>query len=163
MLRLYLYARVRVFCAQIAHGTAGAACTRSSLRPLFKRRANEDANLGRNVSRERECVSTRHCERSDLSAVARRAKADTRDRLDHPHVAEPAIGRAFARHVGSCGLPSGQFCGGRGWIDTRLDRLPREYRREPVQSGVAMPSFGMRMTGQQSDYFFVYALGLKWR
>ena len=33
MLRLYLYARVRVFHAQIAHGTAGAACTRSSLRP----------------------------------------------------------------------------------------------------------------------------------
>ena len=36
MLPLDLYARVRVFCAQIAHETAGAACTRSSLRPLFQ-------------------------------------------------------------------------------------------------------------------------------
>ena len=42
---------------QIARGTAGAASTRSSLRPLFKRRANEDANLGRSASRECETVS----------------------------------------------------------------------------------------------------------
>jgi hypothetical protein len=33
MLPLNLYARVRVFCAQIARETAGAASTRSSLRP----------------------------------------------------------------------------------------------------------------------------------
>ncbi len=35
MSRLYLYARVRFFCA-MAHETAGAAGTRSSLRPLFE-------------------------------------------------------------------------------------------------------------------------------
>ena len=46
-------------CA-IAHETAGAARTRSSLRPLFSRRANEGANLGRNASREREVISSRH-------------------------------------------------------------------------------------------------------
>jgi hypothetical protein len=30
-----LYARVRFFCALVAHETAGAARTRCSLRPLF--------------------------------------------------------------------------------------------------------------------------------
>jgi hypothetical protein len=35
MLLLYLYARMRVLSAQIPHETAGAARTRSSLRPLF--------------------------------------------------------------------------------------------------------------------------------
>src|SRR5687768_17210511 len=38
--------------AQIERETAGAASTRSSLRPLSFRRANEDANLGRSASRE---------------------------------------------------------------------------------------------------------------
>ena len=50
--------------AQIARETAGAASTRSSLRPLILRRANEDANLGRIVPRERD-VYPRHCERSE--------------------------------------------------------------------------------------------------
>ena len=36
-----------VLFAQIARETAGAASTRSSLRPQFSKRANEDANLGR--------------------------------------------------------------------------------------------------------------------
>src|SRR6187549_471321 len=46
------------FClAQIARGTAGAASTRSSLRPLFKRRA-KNANLGRKAPRECETIST---------------------------------------------------------------------------------------------------------
>src|SRR5947208_9277997 len=47
-----------VLFAQIARETAGAASTRSSLRPLISRRANVDANLGRIVSRDRETVST---------------------------------------------------------------------------------------------------------
>src|SRR5438552_8163237 len=42
--------------AQIARETAGAASTRSSLRPLFRREPNEDANLGRSAPRERESV-----------------------------------------------------------------------------------------------------------
>src|SRR6185369_13186858 len=46
-----------VLFAQIARETAGAASTRSSLRPLISRRANEDANLGRDVPRDREIVS----------------------------------------------------------------------------------------------------------
>src|SRR5215212_2091216 len=46
-----------VLLAQIARETAGAASTRSSLRPLNKR-ANEEANLGRNAPRECETVST---------------------------------------------------------------------------------------------------------
>src|SRR6266540_983814 len=47
-----------VLFAQIARGTAGAASTRSSLRPQFSRRANEDANLGRSASRDRETIPT---------------------------------------------------------------------------------------------------------
>ena len=57
MLPLNLYARVRVFKCAIAHETAGAARTRSSLRPLFSKGANEDAGLGQNMPRERETVS----------------------------------------------------------------------------------------------------------
>src|SRR6186997_3151438 len=45
-----------VLLAQIARETAGAASTRSSLRPLFSRRANEDANLGYIVPRDREVI-----------------------------------------------------------------------------------------------------------
>ena len=47
-----------VLFAQIARETAGAACTRSSLRPQFSKRANEDANLGRKAPREGETIST---------------------------------------------------------------------------------------------------------
>jgi hypothetical protein len=42
-------------CAKVhilAHETAGAACTRHSLRPLFFRRDNEFEELGRNTLRE---------------------------------------------------------------------------------------------------------------
>src|SRR6185436_1616155 len=49
-----------VLFAQIARETAGAASTRSSLRPQFSMRANEDAKLGRNASREREVVFNCH-------------------------------------------------------------------------------------------------------
>src|SRR2546427_10070454 len=49
-----------VLFAQIARETAGAASTRSSLRPQFSRRANEDANLGRSASRDREVILSRH-------------------------------------------------------------------------------------------------------
>src|SRR6478672_7738010 len=51
--------------AQIARETAGAASTRSSLRPLSSGGPNENANLGRSTPRECETVSTRHCERSE--------------------------------------------------------------------------------------------------
>ena len=47
-----------VLFAQIARETAGAASTRSSLRPLFRRGTNEDASLGRNAPRDREVIST---------------------------------------------------------------------------------------------------------
>src|SRR5437870_1982121 len=47
-----------VLFAQIARETAGAASTRSSLRPPISRRANEDANLGRCAPREGEGMSS---------------------------------------------------------------------------------------------------------
>src|SRR5258708_38680564 len=51
--------------AQIARETAGAASTRSSLRPLSSGGTNEDANLGRNAPRDREVVCVGWVERSE--------------------------------------------------------------------------------------------------
>src|SRR5438477_1049309 len=47
-----------VLFAQIARETAGAASTRSSLRPLCRRGPNENVNLGRKASRECKTMST---------------------------------------------------------------------------------------------------------
>ena len=58
MLPPNLYARVHNSCCAIAHETAGAARTRSSLRPHVSMRANEDAKLGQTMSRERDAIST---------------------------------------------------------------------------------------------------------
>ena len=66
VLRLYLYARVRI-SLHLAHGTAGAASTRHSLLPLFGGQRHE--NLGRKVPRECETASSRHCERSATTTV----------------------------------------------------------------------------------------------
>src|SRR5437870_13083375 len=44
--------------AQIARETAGAASTRSSLRPLSKRAGSYQANLGQLMSRDREVILT---------------------------------------------------------------------------------------------------------
>src|SRR5881392_3746895 len=46
-----------VLFAQIARETAGAASTRSSLRPLTRRAGSYPANLGRNAPRERGVIS----------------------------------------------------------------------------------------------------------
>ena len=46
MFPLNLYARVRIFLCSFAHETAGAARTRSSLRPLFEEGANEMQTSG---------------------------------------------------------------------------------------------------------------------
>jgi hypothetical protein len=64
------------FCwRKIAHGTAGAASTRSSLRPLIEERANEDASLGQFMSRDRERTFARYptYESSAFSIVVTRA------------------------------------------------------------------------------------------
>ena len=60
-----------VLFAQIARGTAGAASTRSSLRPLI-RGGQRDANLGRNAPRDREVVIVGWVERSDTHRHTRR-------------------------------------------------------------------------------------------
>ena len=52
MLPLDLYARVRSLCVHVARETAGAARTRSSLRPLFAERVRGDARLGHLLPRE---------------------------------------------------------------------------------------------------------------
>jgi hypothetical protein len=46
---------------------------------------------------------------------------------------------------------------GTTWKARRLEKLcPANAQREGEQSDITMPSFKMRMTKQQSDYFFVY-------
>src|SRR4029078_7855019 len=78
MLPLDLYARVRISYYH-AHETAGAARTRSSLRPLFGEVAKITANLGRDASRE--------CGRT-FSVVPAKAgtkySRDTDDRTEKP-------------------------------------------------------------------------------
>jgi hypothetical protein len=50
---LNLYARVRKFLLRIAHETAGAACTRLSLRPLLLMRAKVTQSSGVYAARTR--------------------------------------------------------------------------------------------------------------
>ena len=59
MLPLNLYAHVRISLCINAHETAGAARTRSSLRPLLLGRSDL-ASLGHMLSREREVMFNRH-------------------------------------------------------------------------------------------------------
>src|SRR4029078_9091128 len=56
ILPLDMYARVRISYSH-AHETAGAARTRSSLRPLFGEVAKITANLGRDASLKRAHIS----------------------------------------------------------------------------------------------------------
>src|SRR3954453_13180169 len=70
---------VCVFSHRFAHETAGAARTRHSPRPLVKEGGKRKAKLGRIGPRDRELMSISVIARSpcdDLSAVARRAKAE---------------------------------------------------------------------------------------
>src|SRR5689334_8249099 len=70
----------RFVCADRTRA-AGAASTRSSLRPLISESAKRNSILGRDAPRAGECMSTRHCERSVLDTspepepVTRRASA----------------------------------------------------------------------------------------
>jgi hypothetical protein len=57
MLPLHLYARVRILSCINAHETAGAARTRSSLRPLFEEAQTNLNSSGEMPSREREVMS----------------------------------------------------------------------------------------------------------
>jgi hypothetical protein len=64
--------------------------------PADRQTGKEDANLGRNAPREREAIFIRHCEERSDEAIHRSAYEVTMDCF-----AEPVIGRAFARPVGS--------------------------------------------------------------
>jgi hypothetical protein len=70
---LNLYARVRFLMHKCAHETAGAARTRSSLRPLFEG-DKAHANLGRIGPRECDIMSVRHCEELSDEAIQSRAR-----------------------------------------------------------------------------------------
>ena len=78
MLPLNLYARVRFCCAHLARETVGAACTPVFPAPsYFCGRANVIANLGRNVSRDRESrIFRRWVERSDTHQARRVGRRD---------------------------------------------------------------------------------------
>src|SRR5437016_13976257 len=57
--------------AQIARETAGAASTRSSLRPLTKRAGSSPANLGQLMSRDREVILSRRHPRKRVIQYSR--------------------------------------------------------------------------------------------
>jgi hypothetical protein len=90
---------VCIFYVQIARETAGAARTRSSLRPLFFEGKEFLAKLGHIRPRDREVVfgigatSLRGAEATKQSIPSSSGKMDC--------FAEPVIGRAFARPGGS--------------------------------------------------------------
>jgi hypothetical protein len=65
---------MRALSVHIAHEIAGAARTRSSLRPLCFEGANDMHHFGRIAPREREGVFFRHCERSEAIHLAARRK-----------------------------------------------------------------------------------------
>jgi hypothetical protein len=77
------------------HEAAGASSARHSLRPLIFRERDVHSKTRAGSSRDREAVFRRHCEeRSDEAIQNCRIRA-----LDC--FAEPVIGRACARPVGS--------------------------------------------------------------
>ena len=87
MLPLNLYARVRS-SIHIAHETAGAARTRSSLRPLFGEGGRTTANPGRLAPRDREGVfGRRGCLTFELRthALFRRPRDPSTPRLRRGH------------------------------------------------------------------------------
>src|SRR5262245_48592368 len=86
--------RVHSF-ATIAHGAAGAVGARLSLRPRFRKRANEIAEPERKrAAGMRALVSPSLRAKRSNPALPQQGKLDC-------FVAEPVIGRAFARPVGS--------------------------------------------------------------
>ena len=119
MLPLNLYARVRFSRTlhtrprvQRAPGLPCALCYREG--------ANEDANLGRTVPRDREVVSSRHCERSEAihlpayrkNRLLRFARNDVGRANYHlpPHPEEAAKRPSRRASRNSYPTPAFQFC-----------------------------------------------------
>jgi hypothetical protein len=84
------------FYVQLAHETAGAACTRSSLRPLPLTRAKVQANLGHIMPRECGITSSRCLEKHepDISCVI--ARSDSDETIHASARVEGCIASAFA-------------------------------------------------------------------
>src|ERR1700709_2443138 len=75
------------FLVQSAHETAGAARTRSSLRPLISRAGSSTENLGRSASRE--CTHIFNCRPPPECAIAQGGRVtqysrDADDRTEKP-------------------------------------------------------------------------------
>src|ERR1044072_1684205 len=87
------------FCLRkIARETSGAASTRSSLRPLTGRAGSFQANLGQFMSRDRETISTRHCERSEaIHDPAQRKNGLLSFARNDVGRSEPAWGEGYTR------------------------------------------------------------------
>jgi hypothetical protein len=90
---------VCVYYSTIARETAGAARTRSSLRPLILRRDNEMQNFGRIAPREGEVAFNRHCERSEAIHLAARRENGllrcARNDVDRPILDMSFVARTF--------------------------------------------------------------------
>jgi hypothetical protein len=105
MLPPNLYARVHLLLCATAHETAGAARTRSSLRPLIGEEGKRDANLGQVMPRDREPVF--HRPGSNVTVTLARVPSA------NPHPEEPAE-RASRRM---------QATDGPSWLETRFALL----------------------------------------
>src|SRR5262245_49547516 len=108
------------FCLRkIARGTAGAASTRSSLRPLISKRANEMQTSGA-MRREIAKLYPRHCERSEAIHGAAGGEMDCFATLattgegsglrplplKEPAAAVPKAGHRHGRHPLGTGVPT---------------------------------------------------------
>src|SRR4051794_16829312 len=91
MLRLYLYARVRVFCAQLHTGprvqrAPGLPCALYS-----PGGTTDDAELGRKMSREGKAVSICHGDRPDCTGSPARAGNAASCRAYTVYLAQPFV------------------------------------------------------------------------
>ena len=105
------------FFYQFAHETAGAARTRSSLRPLFSKRANVPANLGRTAPREGGVV---------LVILSRPILRDAASRLLRMRSSLPA--RSQSLMFGAISVPHGEERGNAARLEPcgpkRATRIP---------------------------------------
>ena len=118
------------YLVQTAHETAGAARTRSSLRPLFERAGNSRKTRARCAAGMRSRVYQRHCERSEAIHLAAKRKNGLL-RLARMHKRSAFV----ADNDGlSCLKFESEVCGVVGWAKERKRRAhhPSTRSREMV-------------------------------
>ena len=156
MLRLYLYARVRIPSAQLhtrsrVQRAPGLPCALYS-----PGGTTDDAKLGRKMSREGKAVSIRHCERSDAIHASTRGKMDCFAALAMTLKGRGVLDALSARATTvSCATHrlSNTIFSCNSFIEQRHD-----------QSVITICSFGTQIAALDStNYFLLILRGLQWR